>query len=112
IVEMWVEMDCPACQAKVLKTLSRITGVHDVQIDGETRKVSVIGWADQEKLLKTVRRKTGKKAELWPYPYPYPSDYYYHYGYEYWRQPTEMSAASRQLTTMFSDENPTACIVM
>lgn len=32
------------------------------------QKVTVIGWADQNKVLKAVR-KTGKKAELWPYPY-------------------------------------------
>lgn len=31
------------------------------------QKVTVTGWVDQEKVLKKVRR-TGKKAELWPFP--------------------------------------------
>ncbi|KAF7803336.1 heavy metal-associated isoprenylated plant protein 28-like [Senna tora] len=39
------------------------------------QKVSVMGWADQKKILKTVR-KIGKKAELWPYPYN--PQYQYH----------------------------------
>lgn len=31
------------------------------------QKVTVIGYVDQEKVLRKVRR-TGKKAELWPFP--------------------------------------------
>lgn len=34
----------------------------------EMQKVTVMGWADQKKILKAVR-KIGKRAELWPYPY-------------------------------------------
>ena len=32
------------------------------------QKVTVVGWEDQEKVLKTAR-KGGRRAELWPYPY-------------------------------------------
>lgn len=45
-----------------------ISGVDEVDIDMSLQKVSVMGWVDQEKVLKTVR-KTGRRAELWPYPY-------------------------------------------
>lgn len=44
-----------------------ITGVDNIDIDIAMQKVTVMGWADQKKVLKTVR-KTGRRAELWPYP--------------------------------------------
>lgn len=40
----------------------------DVDVDMGMQKVTVMGWADKNKILKTVRRM-GKRAELWPYPY-------------------------------------------
>lgn len=43
------------------------------------QKVTVTGWAEQQKVLKKVR-KTGRKAELWPFPYnPEYHAYYSHY---------------------------------
>jgi len=45
-----------------------VSGVKNVDIDMELQKVTVTGWVDQEKVLEKVR-KTGKKAELWPFPY-------------------------------------------
>lgn len=44
------------------------TGVDDIDIDMGLQKVTVTGWADQKKVLKTVR-KTGRRAELWQLPY-------------------------------------------
>ena len=35
-------------------------------MDMNMQKVTVMGWVDQEKILKTIR-KTGRKADLWPY---------------------------------------------
>ncbi|KAM7492171.1 hypothetical protein LguiA_035092 [Lonicera macranthoides] len=32
------------------------------------QKVTVTGWADQKKVVKTVR-KTGRRAEMWQFPY-------------------------------------------
>lgn len=32
------------------------------------QKVTVTGWADQKKVLKTVR-KSGRRAEIWQFPY-------------------------------------------
>lgn len=43
-------------------------GVDEVEIDMTMQKVTVTGWADQKKVLKTVR-KTGRRAELWQLPY-------------------------------------------
>lgn len=39
-----------------------------VDIDLEMQKVTVTGWAEQKKVLKTVR-KTGRRAEIWQLPY-------------------------------------------
>ncbi|KAJ7947083.1 Heavy metal-associated isoprenylated plant protein [Quillaja saponaria] len=68
IVEMSVHMDCAGCESKIKKALRKLDGVDDVDIDISMQKVTVMGWAGQEKVLKAVR-KTGRRAELWPYPY-------------------------------------------
>ncbi|XP_051134775.1 heavy metal-associated isoprenylated plant protein 28 [Andrographis paniculata] len=68
ITEMRVHMDCAGCQSKIRKALQRIKGVDEVDIDMALQKVTVTGWADQKKVLKTVR-KTGRMAELWQFPY-------------------------------------------
>lgn len=65
---MCVNVDCEGCERKIKKALKKLPGVDDVDIDMRLQKVTVMGWADQNRVLKTVR-KTGKKAELWPYPY-------------------------------------------
>ncbi|XP_054800797.1 heavy metal-associated isoprenylated plant protein 28-like isoform X2 [Prosopis cineraria] len=65
---MCVHMDCTGCETQIKKALQKLPGVDDVDIDMGMQKVTVMGWADQNEILKTVR-KMGKRAELWPYPY-------------------------------------------
>ncbi|KDP33371.1 hypothetical protein JCGZ_12920 [Jatropha curcas] len=65
---MRVHMDCAGCESKVKNALQKLKGVDNVDIDMELQKVTVTGWADQKKVLKTVR-KTGRRAELWQLPY-------------------------------------------
>ncbi|KAG7983731.1 hypothetical protein I3843_04G121600 [Carya illinoinensis] len=67
-IEMRVHMDCAGCESKVKDTLLKLKGVDDVDIDMAMQKVTVTGWANQKKVLKTVR-KTGRRAELWQLPY-------------------------------------------
>ncbi|KAI5070199.1 hypothetical protein GOP47_0014542 [Adiantum capillus-veneris] len=64
-VELRVHMDCPGCERTVRKALSRLSGIHNVEIDREQQKVTVMGFVDKDKVLNRVRRK-GKLAELWP----------------------------------------------
>ncbi|KAJ0051839.1 hypothetical protein Pint_01294 [Pistacia integerrima] len=98
IVEMRVHMDCAGCESKIKKALQKLDGVDDIDIDIATQKVTVMGWAEQKKVLKTVR-KTGRRAELWPYPYnPEYHNYYYqqqhqHQNYYYQNQ-VEVEAAA------------------
>ncbi|KAG7983744.1 hypothetical protein I3843_04G121900 [Carya illinoinensis] len=67
-VEVRVHMDCTGCESKVKDTLLKLKGVDDIDIDMATQKVTVIGRADQKKVLKIVR-KTGRRAELWQMSY-------------------------------------------
>uniref|UniRef100_A0A5B7BH93 Putative heavy metal-associated isoprenylated plant protein 26-like n=1 Tax=Davidia involucrata TaxID=16924 RepID=A0A5B7BH93_DAVIN len=137
---MRVHMDCPGCESKIKKALQKLDGVDDIDIDLGTQKVTVTGWADRNKVLKTVR-KTGRQAELWPYPYnpeyhdftnfyyhqSHPTTYYtsqpsssYNYrvhGYNghdhgYYHQPPHSTIFDERTTAMFSDENPNACSIM
>ncbi|KAJ8626605.1 hypothetical protein MRB53_019912 [Persea americana] len=78
---MRVHMDCAGCESKIKKVLRKLEGVDEIDIDMAMQKVTVTGWADQKKVLKTVR-KTGRRAELWPFPYqpeyhPYTQHYYH-----------------------------------
>ncbi|CAI0444824.1 unnamed protein product [Linum tenue] len=81
-------MDCPGCKAKIQKALQKLDGVNNIDIDMEMQKVTVMGYADQETVLKAVRR-TGRRAELWPYGYSpeYTSFSFTQESYYYQQQP-------------------------
>ncbi|OAY84364.1 Heavy metal-associated isoprenylated plant protein 26, partial [Ananas comosus] len=83
IVEMHVNIDCPGCENKVRKALEKLEGVQNVDIDRNIQKVTVVGWADQKKVLDAAR-STGRRAVLWPYPFNpeyhfYTQRYYHHH---------------------------------
>ncbi|KAK7318798.1 hypothetical protein RJT34_03508 [Clitoria ternatea] len=130
---MCVHMDCAGCETKIKKALKKLRGVDDVDIDMRMQKVTVMGWADQKKILKAVR-KTGRRAELWPYPYnpeyhgftrhyfasskPSSSYNYYKHGYSYGEdfgyhhKPIGATMIDDKALSMFSDDNPHACSIM
>ncbi|KAK9196382.1 hypothetical protein WN943_004510 [Citrus x changshan-huyou] len=73
IVELMVHMDCEGCEKRIRRAISKIDGVDSLDIDMDKQKVTVTGYVDERKVLKVVRR-TGRKAEFWPFPYD--SEYY------------------------------------
>ncbi|KZV51093.1 hypothetical protein F511_01885 [Dorcoceras hygrometricum] len=78
---MRVHMDCPGCERRVKKAISKLDGVENIDIDMDMQKVTVTGWADVKKVLKAARR-SGRNAELWPFPYnPEYNGYSHHYDY-------------------------------
>ncbi|CAD6231623.1 unnamed protein product [Miscanthus lutarioriparius] len=56
ITELHVRMDCNGCGNKIRKTLSAIDGVSEVYIDQATHKITVVGMADPESLVKAIRK--------------------------------------------------------
>ncbi|XWS65157.1 hypothetical protein CRYUN_Cryun05aG0067600 [Craigia yunnanensis] len=107
-------------------------GVDSLEIDMDKQKVTVTGCVDERKVLKVVRR-TGRKAELWPFPYdseyyPYASEYldestyassynYYRHGYNEsvhgYFPDQAYSTFPDQTVHLFSDDNVHAyCNVM
>ncbi|KAJ9136040.1 hypothetical protein P3X46_033154 [Hevea brasiliensis] len=94
ITEMRVHMDCAGCEAKIKKALQKLNGVDDIDIDMALQKVTVMGWADQKKVLKAVR-KTGRRAELWPYPY---NPEYYNFNQQYYYQQQQETQPAEVIT--------------
>ncbi|KAF2305314.1 hypothetical protein GH714_003644 [Hevea brasiliensis] len=94
ITEMRVHMDCAGCEAKIKKALQKLNGVDDIDIDMAMQKVTVMGWADQKKVLKAVR-KTGRRAELWPYPY---NPEYYNFNQQYYYQQQQETQPAEVIT--------------
>ncbi|XP_073001880.1 heavy metal-associated isoprenylated plant protein 23-like [Typha latifolia] len=123
-VELKVRMDCDGCELKVKKALSKMKGVHSVDINRKQHRVTVTGYVEEKKVLKKVQ-STGKKAERWPYiPYNLVAQPYAAQAYDkkappgYVRNVESMNISNQvprqedQLTNLFSDDNPNACSIM
>ncbi|KAJ9154545.1 hypothetical protein P3X46_027865 [Hevea brasiliensis] len=63
VTEIQVRMDCNGCVQKIKKALHGINGIYDLYIDISQQKLTVIGWADPEKIVKAIR-KTRKIATI------------------------------------------------
>jgi len=107
-------------------------GIDSLDIDMDQQKVTVTGYVEKGKVLRIVRR-TGRKAEYWPFPYdseyyPYASEYldestfassynYYRHGYNesvYGYFPDQAYCTVQDETVfLFSDDNVHApCTIM
>ncbi|KAG0495893.1 hypothetical protein HPP92_000542 [Vanilla planifolia] len=134
IVDMCVHMDCEGCQRKIRKSLAKLHGVDNVDIDMVRQKVTVTGYVDQKKVLRAVR-KTGRTAMLWPcyghQHHLFHNDYDSYcnnastssYNYEnhgcfdaqahgYHVMPSYYGGINDRVMNLFSDENPHACTIM
>ncbi|KAJ0975103.1 hypothetical protein J5N97_017068 [Dioscorea zingiberensis] len=123
-VEVKVRMDCDGCELKVKNALSNMKGVNSVEVNRKINKVTVVGFVEQNKVLKKVI-STGKKAEIWPYvPYNIVAQPYIAQTYDkkappgYVRNVEVLTAFSQvnrqedQFMNMFNDDNPNACSIM
>nr|CAB3485039.1 unnamed protein product [Digitaria exilis] len=63
-IELKVYMHCDACERKVRRVVNKVEGVETVEIDREENKVTVTGDFEPEKVVKKIKRKTGKRAEI------------------------------------------------
>lgn len=56
ITEINVRMDCNGCVQKIKKALNGINGIYDLYIDFPQQKLTVIGWADPERIIKAIKK--------------------------------------------------------
>ncbi|KAK6913728.1 Heavy metal-associated domain, HMA [Dillenia turbinata] len=63
VIEIQVRMDCNGCVQKIKKALNGINGIYDLYIDFPQQKITIIGWADPEKIVKAIK-KTRKAATV------------------------------------------------
>ncbi|KAL6850040.1 hypothetical protein ACP4OV_020667 [Aristida adscensionis] len=79
ITELHVRMDCHGCEHKIKKTLSAIDGVSEVYVDQANHKITVVGIAEPERIVKAIRKTkrvpticshTDPSAEAQPPPPP------------------------------------------
>ncbi|KAK8916085.1 Heavy metal-associated isoprenylated plant protein 26 [Platanthera zijinensis] len=124
-VEIKIRMDCEGCERRARRSAEGMKGVTKAEVDPKKNKLTVEGFVDPKKVLKRVRRKTGKAAVLWPYV-PYDTVYHpYAVGaYDKKAPPgyvrnvaddpgvARASSLEEKYVSAFSDENPNACAVM
>ncbi|CAL0316380.1 unnamed protein product [Lupinus luteus] len=121
-VEIKVKMDCEGCERRVRSSVSNMKGVKQVEVNREESKVTVSGYVDRNKVLKKVQ-STGKRAKFWPYiqynlvPYPYVAQAYDKkapsgYVRNIVQTLPNPNATDEKITTLFSDDNPNACLIM
>ncbi|XP_024026965.1 heavy metal-associated isoprenylated plant protein 19 [Morus notabilis] len=130
VAEFSVSMHCNACERTVAKAISKLKGVEKFTTDMNNHKVVVIGKIDPQKVLKKLRKKTGKRVAIVvnDNELEAPKD---DHGEGYLSQrERDLKAVeicnyynsinmfdcyckdSEMLLMMFSDENPNACCVM
>nr|GLL42253.1 leucine-rich repeat extensin-like protein 2 isoform X1 [Ipomoea trifida] len=75
ITEVQVRMDCNGCVHKIKKALHGINGIYEVYIDFPDQKITIVGSADPEKIVKAIK-KTRKSAVICSHTeqQPNPSD--------------------------------------
>nr|CAD1824986.1 unnamed protein product [Ananas comosus var. bracteatus] len=64
LVELKVYMHCKACESLVFNTLKHSKGVETVKVDMNAHKAILTGQFEVEKILKKLRKKTGKRGEI------------------------------------------------
>ncbi|KAI8012667.1 Heavy metal-associated isoprenylated plant protein 19 [Camellia lanceoleosa] len=119
VVEFNVSMHCNACERTVAKTISKIKGVEKFVTDMRRHRVIVTGRVNPDKVLKKLKKKTGKRVEI-VINKEDPK------GESKEEDSSSLGGFSNQITrsmvlgfcgesmvyTMFSDENANACSIM
>ncbi|XP_021808636.1 heavy metal-associated isoprenylated plant protein 19 [Prunus avium] len=109
VAEFNVSMHCNACERTVAKTLSKLKGVEKFTTDMNKHKVVVTGKMDPQKVLKKLRKKTGKKVEIVVDKEEKPNDASDEGNLS---KPFFDCCKETDILMMFSDENPNACCMM
>ncbi|KAJ4822962.1 hypothetical protein Tsubulata_000322 [Turnera subulata] len=62
-----VEIECEKCKKQLFQAACKVKGSDTITIDEAKGTLTVIGTADPVALVKKIRKKTGKKAEISTY---------------------------------------------
>ncbi|QCD80019.1 hypothetical protein DEO72_LG2g337 [Vigna unguiculata] len=63
VTQIQVRVDCKGCVQKIKKALNGIHGIHDLRVDLNRQKLTIVGWADPEQVVKAIK-KTKKNATI------------------------------------------------
>ncbi|OWM74157.1 heavy metal-associated isoprenylated plant protein 19-like [Punica granatum] len=64
VEEFKVSMHCNACERSVAKIIAKIEGVETFKTDMNRHIVEVTGTMDPQKVLKKLKKRTGKRVEM------------------------------------------------
>ncbi|KAK2405253.1 Heavy metal transport/detoxification superfamily protein [Trifolium repens] len=64
VTTIQVRVDCNGCAQKIKKALNGINGIHNLHIDFDRQRLTIIGWADPEKMVKAIKKKARKNATI------------------------------------------------
>ncbi|KAE8076892.1 hypothetical protein FH972_015514 [Carpinus fangiana] len=104
-------MYCNACERTVAKAISKCKGVEKFTTDMNKHKVMVMGRFDPQKVVKKLKKKTGKRVEIVENTGKTPTASIN--GQDLVPDPPMFDYCKEtQLLMMFSDENPNACSIM
>ena len=103
--------------------LINLVGIMSVEVNKNQSRLTVTGYVDAKKVLKRVKEGTGKAAMLWPYVphnlvyYPYAANIYNKKAPPGYVRKVEYplstpNRADETYTTLFSDDNTSACAIM
>ncbi|CAN4087878.1 unnamed protein product [Withania somnifera] len=113
-------MYCQGCEKQIAKTISKIKGVEEFMTDMNKHRVLVKGRINADKVLKKLKKKTGKRVEMVTKKEDCKKKCEEKEGDLQLKQNArEISealiieyAGDSMLYTMFSDENANACSIM
>ncbi|XVF28441.1 hypothetical protein REPUB_Repub15cG0029600 [Reevesia pubescens] len=108
-------MHCNACERTVAKAIAKLKGVENFTTNMNEHKVIIIGKIDPQKVLKKLRKKTGKQVEIVvkDQKEEAPKDITNEISkssVNYF--PLDCCFIDNEALMMFSDENPNACSIM
>ncbi|XP_071723816.1 peroxidase 24-like [Rutidosis leptorrhynchoides] len=121
VVEYKVSMYCNACERSVVKILSKIDGIETFLTEMSKHRVVVTGKINPQKVLKKLKKKTGKKVEIIEPEEDENSeeneskdgDSPFKLHSQLVVEPFIFDCYTEiQMLLMFSDENPNACLIM
>ncbi|XP_073025788.1 heavy metal-associated isoprenylated plant protein 19-like isoform X2 [Primulina eburnea] len=112
MAEFRVSMYCNACERSVAKAVSKMKGVEKFVTDTKNHRVVITGRINPQKVMKKLKRKTGKRVELVDEEDHDKSEGNKGDLGEQVMESWIVDCDDSELHMMFNDENANACSIM